>query len=128
VAWEAVVCREAGGLEAIRGDPGHPLALLANAIDLLHRAGDVGNLAVAFADLAVLFDRVQQPQIAATLYGAGRRHGTVDWVTHLAAAIDDVRTVLGDINFDRCADTGAAMDISDAVNYARQQIRLVDRH
>jgi hypothetical protein len=128
VAWEAVVCREAGGLEAVHGDPGQALALLANAIDLLHRAGDVGNLAVAFADLAVLFDHLLQPEIAATLYGAGRRYGTVDWVTHLGAAIDHVRTVLGDITFDHCADTGAAMDISDAVTYARQQIRLADRH
>jgi predicted ATPase len=123
VFFEALLCREAGGLEAVHGDPGQACALLENAIDLMQRAGDVGNLAVAFADLAVLFHRLQQPEIAATLYGASRR-GDIGWVTHLASVVDHLRTLLGDNTFDQCADKGAAMETSDAATYARQQIRL----
>jgi hypothetical protein len=93
---------------------------------MLHRAGDVGNVAVAFADLAVLFDRLQRPEIAATLCGAHRRYGDIGWVTHLDDVIKHLRTALGDMTFDDCANTGSAMAISDAVSYAQRQIRLTD--
>jgi hypothetical protein len=124
--WEAVMCREAGGLEANLGDTEQALALLERAIEMLHRAGDVGNLAVAFADLAVLFDRLERPAIAATMYGVSRRHGDIGWVVHLGEVIDRVRTVLGDVAFDDCVDTGSAMAIGDAVTYAQHQIRVAD--
>ena len=110
--------------EAVHGDPAQALELLDNAIDLLHRGGDVANLAAAFAHLAVFFDRVRQPEIAATLYGASRRPGALDWVTHLDTVIAHLRSVLGDITFDHCADTGAAMGIGDPATFARRQIRL----
>ncbi len=129
VTWEAYSSGEAGGIEAVHGDSGQALILLDNAIDLEHRAGDVTNLAVAFANLTVLFDRLQLPQIAATLYGASRRHGAIigiGWVAHLDEVIEHLRAVLGAITFDHCADTGAAMNITDAATYARQQIRLTD--
>jgi predicted ATPase len=67
VMWEAYSCGNAGALEAVHGDPSQALTLLDHAIDLMHRGGDVGNLAIAFANLAVLFDRLQRPQIVATL-------------------------------------------------------------
>jgi hypothetical protein len=35
-----------------------------------------------------------------------------------------LRTVLGDAGFDRCAATGAAMDLADAVGYAQHHIEL----
>jgi tetratricopeptide (TPR) repeat protein len=127
VMWEAHSCGNAGSLESVHGDPGQALTLLDKCVDLLHRAGDVGNLAIAFANLAVLFDRLQRPQVAATLYGASRRHGLIiGWVPHLDDVIEHVRAVLGPITFDHCSDTGAAMDISDAATYARRQIRLTD--
>jgi hypothetical protein len=123
--WEAYSCGNAGALEAVHGDPGQALTLLDHSIDLMHRAGDVANLAIAFANLAVLFDRLQCPEIAATLYGASRRHGLISgWVPHLDDVIEHVRAILGPITFDHCSDTGAAMEISEAATYARQQIRL----
>ncbi len=116
VLWEAVFCREAGDLEAVHGDPRWALTMLGTAIDMLHRAGDIPNLAITFAELAVLFDRIQRPEIAATLYGASRRRD-IGWVTHLDEVIEHLRTLLGDTTFDHCSDTGAAMEISDAVTY-----------
>ena len=123
---EALLVREAGGLEAVHGDAHQALELLDNAIDMFHQAGDVGNLAIAFANLAVLFDRLQRPEIAATLYGASRRHGAMDWVINIDVVIEHLRIALGDITFDHCADAGAAMDISDAATYPRRQIQLTD--
>jgi hypothetical protein len=127
VQWEAVVSLGAAGVEAVHGDPGEALILFETAIDSLHRAGDVGNTAVALAGLAVLFDRLDRPEIAATLYGASRRKGDFGWVTHLHGVVDHLRTVLGEAGFDGCVATGASMELADAVAYARDQIQAA-RH
>ena len=94
------------------------------AIALLQRASDVGNSAVAFAELAVLFDRLEQPDIAATLYGASSRHGDIGWVLNLPTVVDHLREVLGQTAFDDRVAAGTAMDFGDAVQYAQHQIRL----
>jgi predicted ATPase len=124
VFWEALLSQEAAGLEAAHGDPGQALELFEAAISSLQRASDVGNMALAFAELAVLFDRLEQPAIASTLYGAGNRHGEIGWVLSLPTVVDHLRQVLGEAVFDDCVATGAAMDLSDAANYAQAQIRL----
>jgi predicted ATPase len=126
VLWEAIIPREAAGLEAVHGDPHQALALFETAIGALHRAGDVGNLAVAFADMAVLFDRIESPEIAATLYGISRRHGDIGWVAHLPAVLDHLRATLGDTNFEQCVAAGGAMELADAVTYAQCQIGFAD--
>src|SRR5262249_8779893 len=46
VIWEAIVTREAAGLEAVHGDPGRAVALFQSAVDSLHRAGDVAIMAL----------------------------------------------------------------------------------
>ena len=95
---------------------------------LFHRAGNHVDLAAALADLAVFFDRIEQPEIAATIYGASTRYG-------------DSR--LGKPNFPRssticapcsehlcstqCVAAGAAMEPADAVAYARDQIQAARR-
>jgi hypothetical protein len=94
------------------------------AIGLLQRAGDVGNVAVAFADMAVLFDRLEQPHTAATLYGAAGRHGDIGWVLNLPTVVERLREALGERDFDDCVAAGAALDIGAAVNYAQQQVRI----
>ena len=125
--WEAILSREAAGLEAAHGDPGEALALFEVAIDSLRRAGDVGNLAVAFADLAVLFDRLEQADIAATLYGATGRHGDIGWVLNLPTVVDHLRDVLGETVFDDRVAAGTALDFGDAVAYAHDQIQAARR-
>ena len=93
---EGIIGREAAGLEAVYGDLDEAFALFETAIDSLHRAGTVGNTAVTLADLAVLFDRLEHPEIAATLYGASRHHGDIGWVTHLPYVVNHLRMVLGE--------------------------------
>jgi predicted ATPase len=123
VQWEAIVSREAAALEAVHGDLDEAFALFETAIDSLHRAGDVADIAIALADLAVLFDRLERPAIAATLYGAGRHHGDIGWVTQLPDVVNHLRMVLGDAGFEDRAAAGAAMEFADAVAYARDQIQ-----
>jgi hypothetical protein len=121
VIWEANLAREAACLEAVRGEPADALDLFETAIDMLHRAGDVGNVAVAFTEFAVLLDRLDRPEIAATLYDAGNDIGCV---FSLPGAVDHLRTVLGQTRFDKCVAAGAAMELNDAVQFARRQIEL----
>jgi predicted ATPase len=127
VQWEAIVSQEAAGVEAVHGDPGEALILFETAIDSLHRAGDVGNTALALAGLAVLFDRLERPEIAATLYGASRLRADTGWVTYLPGVVDHLRTVLGDSRFDDCVAIGAAIELTDAVAYGRDQIQAARR-
>jgi hypothetical protein len=72
----------------------------------------------------VLFDRLEQPDIAATLYGATSRYGVIAWVFNLPTVVDHLREALGQAAYDDCVATGAAMEFGDAVQYAQQQIRL----
>jgi hypothetical protein len=126
VLGETIITREAAGLEAVHGEPGQALALFKTAIEALNRAADVSNMAIAFADLAVFFDRIDQPYISATIYGASH-HGDLGLVTNLANGLDHLRTALGKTRFYECVAAGAAMEYSEAVQYARHQIQLAGR-
>jgi predicted ATPase len=124
---EAIASREAASLEARHGDPRRAILLFQSTFETLHRFGeDVGNLLIAFGDLAVLFDRLERPEIAATLYGASRRHGDIGWATDLPDVVDHVRSILGDATFEELAAAGAAMTLGDAVSYAQRQMQLAD--
>ena len=78
--WETRIARDAAGLEAVHGELEQALALFDTTIDSFHRAGNVANLAATLADLAVFFDRIERPEIAATLYGASTHHGSISMV------------------------------------------------
>jgi len=45
-------------------------------------------------------------------------------VANLPASLDHLRSVLGDPAFAQCAAAGSAMELGDAVAYARAQIQL----
>jgi hypothetical protein len=73
----------------------------------------------------MFFDRQAQPDIGAVLYGASRLNtATTARVTGLAAAVARFRLALGDDVFDACVARGAAMELAEAVRYARDQIRV----
>jgi hypothetical protein len=120
--------RGAASLEARHGDARRAIALFQTTLESLHRFGDdVGNLVIAFGELAVLFDRLERPEIAATLYGASRRHGDIGWAIRLPDVVDHVRSILGEATFDELAGVGAAMALGDAVSYAQHQLQLADQ-
>jgi predicted ATPase len=124
---EAAMAEEAGGLEAAHGDPGQALALFDASLDSVHGAGDVTSMGTTLAYLAVCFDRFDRPDIAATLYGASTNQAIVQYVVDLPSMVDHLRAALGDAAFDQCAAIGAAMDLVDAVGYARHHIELARR-
>ena len=122
VLFEAVIAREAAGLEAIHGQREHGLTMFDSTIDSFQQAGDVSNVAATLADLATFFGRFEQPEVAATIYGSTTEHSSTAMVTTLPATIGHLRTVLGDSKFDECVATGAAMELAEAVQYAHEQI------
>ena len=124
---ETTIAPDAAALEAVHGDAGQALALTDTALDIVYRAGNVNVLTWTIAYLSVCFDRLDRPDAAATLYGATTNHPTDLGVLGFPGAVHHLRSVLGDTTFDQCAATGAAMDLADAVAYARHQIQLARR-
>ncbi len=121
--FEALIARDVAGLEAVDGDLNQALNLFTASLDSFHQAGDTTDLAVTFAYLAVFYDRINQPEIAATLYGTtATHHPVVLRFGAVVAAVNHVRDNLGTDSFDRCVATGAAMDTAEAVRYARTHI------
>ena len=125
--WEALIARDAAGLEAVHGELEQALALFDTTIDAYHRAGNVANLAPTLTNLAVLFDRLERPAIAATLFGTSTNFTSVISVVDLPSVLSHLRTTLGETALDDCVATGAAMDLSERVHYARHQIELARR-
>ena len=124
VYGEGFMAYNAAGLEAVYGHPDQALELFDFAIDAFHRAGDTNNLVLAVASLAVHFERVAEPGIAATLYGASRWAQSLPVIRDLPATVGRLQTTLDPVVFDALVAEGAAMELGDAVAYARHQIEL----
>ena len=122
---EAVIARDLAELEAVHGDLGQAFTLFDATIDAFHRAGAVHGVTATLANLVTCLDRLDRPEIAATIYGTTTNSGPDASVSvNFAGAVDHLRTVLGQATFDRSVATGAAMNLADAVAFAREQIRL----
>jgi hypothetical protein len=121
--FEAVFSRDLAGLEASAGDVRTALDALDQVIDTFHQTGDTSNLAPTLAYLPLLFDRVDRPSQAATLYGAAARHPSAVLTAELDQVTDHLRTTLGVESFDEHVAHGAGMTIGQAVSYARAEIR-----
>ena len=119
---QAVFAARLAVLEAVHGNREHALDLFDTALDSFHQAGNKPHLAFALVRLAVFFDRAEQPEVAATLYGATTHQPVAATAGDLPAAIDHLRAVLGDTVFNQCAATGAALEPGDVVAYAHHHI------
>jgi hypothetical protein len=130
--FEARVAQESARIETLHGDLAHGLTLFDTAIDAFHRAGNTLDLCAVLAQLAVVFNRTAKPEVAATIYGTSSHYVSnahrARWArASLAIALANLRSVLGDTEFDRCVAVGAAMELADAVAYARNQIQAARR-
>ena len=99
------------------------LSLLDAAFERLQTAGADATLSQSLTYLAVVFERCARAEVAATVYGASETNGGLHAVIDLPETLANLRVSLGDVAFDRCVGDGAAMDLADAVAYARGQIR-----
>ncbi len=125
--WQANLSQDAARLEAVHGDFDEALTLFERSIDSFYRAGNVVFLAATLASLAVFFDRFDEPEIAAVLYGSCSRHGSIRLVPSLSNTVERIETKLGSAEFAQHVAIGAAMDTAAAVRHANEQIRLADR-
>lgn len=69
------------------------------------------------------FDRSGQPEIAATLYGASTRRAIIHTVVDLPEMVTRLRAALGNAVLKGCTAAGAALELGDAVGYARRHLR-----
>lgn len=120
--FEAIITRNAAGLEASHGDIGQALDMFTTSIDSFHQAGNNTNLAWMFANLTVFFDQTRRPEIAATFYGTTTNYPAANLYLGFAAAVEHVRDILDTDTFDTCARTGATMTTAEAVHYAHHHI------
>jgi tetratricopeptide (TPR) repeat protein len=122
--WETIIARDAAGLETVHGDLDHGLDLYAKSINTFHQSGNHTHLAMLFARLVVLFNRIDRPEAAATLHGNTAHNPAASQMLGLAAAVDHLRHVLDTDTFDNCVRIGAAMNTSEAVHYAHHHLQL----
>jgi tetratricopeptide (TPR) repeat protein len=102
VYFEMGLLRDLAGLEAALGEPERALGLLDTAVERYHRAGNHASVASGLALVAVLFSRLEQPELAATVYGMSTPHG-ISLVVQLPNVLDELRAALGQERWSACA-------------------------
>ena len=123
--WEANLAQDAAQLEASHGELGDAMALFSTSIDSFHRAGNIVFLAATLASLAVFLDRLGRVEVAAVVYGASTRQPSIGLVPSLGLATADLRSVLGDEEFEELVARGAAHETAEAVRFAQLEIERV---
>jgi predicted ATPase len=121
----ALVVPDLAHLEAEHGDVDGGLVLFDEALDAAQRAGSHTQVGLALGHLACVFCLLGRDDVAATVYGSSTRYPSIAIVPSLPQVVNQLRDALGPAAFDRCVAAGAAMDTSDAVPYAREQIQKV---
>jgi predicted ATPase len=124
---ESLVARDTAGLEARHGDADRALELLDDTIATFHRAGQVANVVGTIATLAMLFDRLDRPEAAATLVGltTDRPRGAV--IVDLPGLVERLRSRLGPQATETAIASGGQLDLAGGVRYALQQIAIAQR-
>jgi predicted ATPase/DNA-binding CsgD family transcriptional regulator len=123
--FEGFIARDAALLKLVDADPEEALALFDAAIDSFRQAGNVAQLTITLASVTALFERIECPEVAGTLYGAiSRQPGSDHHVPDLPDLAGRLESKLGSGRFDECASSGATMDLTETAHYAREQIHL----
>ena len=121
--FEGFVARDAALLHTSDGELEAALTLFGASIEAFLRSGAVAQLMITLASLPALFERLDRPAVAGTLFGAmARDPASFHHVPSLADLGVRLRDTLGDEKPQRWAATGAAMDLQDAAAYALNQI------
>jgi DNA-binding CsgD family transcriptional regulator len=122
--FEGFIARDAALLKLVDADPDESLAWFEAAIDSFRRVGNLGQLTITLGSVPSLFERIDFPEAAATLFGAITAHGGDHHVPDLPELGSRVAAKLGSERFEECASRGATMDLTDAALYAGEQIQL----
>ena len=126
--FEGFLARDAARLHTSDGEPEAALVLFSEAIAAFHRAGNVPQLIITLASVPTLFERLEHLAPAAMLLGAlSREPSSFHHVPELGDLSDRVSAKLGKKRAAELTSAGAALDLSDAALYARQQIDAARR-
>ena len=126
--FEGFLARDAGRLHTSDGEPEAAVMLFADAIAAFHRAGNVPQLIITLASVPALFERLDRVEPAATLLGAmSQQPSSIHHVPELADLEHGLAAKLGVTRTDELIAIGAAFDLNDAANYAREQIDAARR-
>jgi hypothetical protein len=119
----AMILSNVAGLQARAGEPKAALRSLLQTVE--DSRGSVDRVVVAnvFAALVVILERLGRTRPAATLYGAVRDFKATTVVWQLPEACARLRDALGDSEFLRLAEKGAALPIFEIARYAEAEIR-----
>jgi len=109
-------------LEVERGDPLSALEHISLAIRQLHDSGNSVTLRSPFTNLAILLDRLDHYESAATVAGFAFSPLTAASFPKINAAIGHLRDVRGEQTYESLARTGATMTTAEIVTYAYEQI------
>ena len=121
--FEGFMARDAALLHTSDGQLETALTLFGASIEAFLRAGAVAQLMITLASLPALFERLDRPAVAGTLFGAmAREPASFHHVPSLADLGQRLRDTLGDEKPERWAATGAAMDLQETAAYALNQI------
>jgi predicted ATPase/class 3 adenylate cyclase/DNA-binding CsgD family transcriptional regulator len=122
--FEGFIARDAALLKLVDADPEEALALFDTAIDSFRQVGNVAQLTITLASVTALFERIDCPEVAGTLYGAITcQPGSDHHVPDLPDLAVRLTARLGSDRFDTCASSGATMDLTESAHYAREQIQ-----
>jgi predicted ATPase/class 3 adenylate cyclase/DNA-binding CsgD family transcriptional regulator len=121
--FEGFLARDAARLHTSAGEAETALVLFADAIAAFQRAGNVPQLVITLASVPALFERLDRLPPAAMLLGALLREpSSFHHVPELADLGDRVTSRLGQMRAAELSSAGAALDLTDAAVYARQQL------
>jgi predicted ATPase/tetratricopeptide (TPR) repeat protein len=118
----SAAAQAAAPVEMFNGDPRHALDLYDRAIESFYQCGNVLLTTGMISSLADAFRWLQHPDLAAILDGAAARHIQVGSDTGQRP-----RATLGEATYEGHFATGAAMDLPEAVRFARDHIEAA-RH
>ncbi len=119
----AMILSHLAALQARAGEPEAALRSLLQTFEESRGSVDRGFLANTLGALVVIFERLGRAEPAAVLYGSAMHEFASlaqAWQKEAAAR---VRQALGDVDFQRLAEKGAAMPIFEVARYAESEIR-----
>ena len=114
----------AAWLAATSGDPTRALGFYSDAIEAMHRSGeiaDVANVTLVFASLASTFELFGRHSAAATLCGV--IHGYSPRALGMSGELRlRLRAHLGDEEFEDRVALGSSMQLAEAVRFVRAEL------
>jgi predicted ATPase/class 3 adenylate cyclase len=119
---EAHIAANLAQVEVERGDPLSALDHISLAIRHLHDSGNIVTLRSPFTNLAILLDRLERYEPAATIAGFALSPLTVVTFPKINAVITHLREVLGEQTYESLARKGETMAIAAMATYAYDQI------